>query len=108
MRFKDDGGVELPSAKPWPGPSKKTPVCTLTVLKRQLESTPTVTAKELKEKNPRLLSEVSMRTVNGWVAELGYSGHQQVKKPIFTKQQKKCRLDFALIHHNWIPQQWSE
>ncbi|MPC30336.1 hypothetical protein E2C01_023597 [Portunus trituberculatus] len=34
-RFKDDGGVELPSAKPWPGASKKTSVCTLTMLKRQ-------------------------------------------------------------------------
>ncbi len=62
-RFKDDGGVELPSAKPPPGPSKKTSVRTLTVLKRQLENTPKVTARELKEKNPRLLSEVSIRTV---------------------------------------------
>ncbi|MPC32676.1 hypothetical protein E2C01_026001 [Portunus trituberculatus] len=32
--FKDDGGTDLPSAKPLPGPSKKTSVCTLTVLKR--------------------------------------------------------------------------
>lgn len=33
-RFKDNGGVELPSAKPWPCPSKMTSVHTLTVLKR--------------------------------------------------------------------------
>ena len=70
-RFKDNGGVQLPSAKPRPGPSKKTSVHTLTVLKGQLESTPTVSAREMKEKIPHLLSEVNRRMV-----DLGYSNHR--------------------------------
>ena len=35
-RFMEDDGVKLLSAKPWPGLLKKTSVCTLNVLKRQL------------------------------------------------------------------------
>ena len=68
--FKDNGGVELPSAKPRPGPSKKTSLPTLTVLRRQLESTHKVTDTKLKEKMPRLLSDVSIRTVNSRATEL--------------------------------------
>lgn len=107
-RFKDGGGVNLPVGKPRPGPSKKTSPRTLTVIKRQLEVKPKSTARELKEKNPRLLSNVSIRTVNRRIADLGYSGHRQVKKPILSRVQKKRRLDFAKKYLHWTPQQWSQ
>lgn len=107
-RFKDGGGVEMPEAKPHPGPPKKTSPRTLTVIKRQLEGEPKITARELKENNPRLLGDVSIRTVNRRVSELGYSGHRQVKKPILTDKQKDRRLNWAKKYGDWTPQQWSE
>ncbi|MPD06228.1 hypothetical protein E2C01_102025 [Portunus trituberculatus] len=36
---------------------------TLKVLQRQVEAEPGITAKELKEKNPQLLQNVSVRTI---------------------------------------------
>lgn len=59
--FRDDGGFEILSVKLQPGPLKRC-VCTLTVLKRQLQSTPTLTARELKEKDSHQLSEVDIRS----------------------------------------------
>lgn len=105
--FKDGGGVELPSPKPRPGPSKKTSPRTLTVIKKQLEIKPTITARELKEKNPQLLSNISIRTVNRRVSDLGYTGHRQVKKPILSKKQKVRRLNFARKYLNWTSREWS-
>lgn len=50
---------------------------------------------------------MSIRTVSRWGARLGYSGRWQIKKPTLAKQQKKCKLEFALKYYNLI-QQWFE
>ena len=83
-KFHNRGGEDAPTHKRRPGPSKKTNERCRNILKRQLEGNPRITARKIKEDNPELLGEVSVRSVNRLIAELGYKRHRPVKKPMLT------------------------
>ena len=105
-RFKEGGGAELPAQKKSPGMPKKTSKRSLTVIKRQLEANPRLTARKIKEMNPDIFGEVSVRTVNRRIAELGYTSHRPVKKPILSPKQKAKRVVFAKKYIAWDEVQW--
>lgn len=62
-KFKSGGGIQTPSKKRRPGKAKKISLRTRNVIKWQIDADPHVTSRVLKEKNPRLLENVSQRTV---------------------------------------------
>ncbi|MPC46756.1 hypothetical protein E2C01_040482 [Portunus trituberculatus] len=65
------------------------------IVKRVLESNPCITARKIKEENPRLLGDVSERKVSRLIAELGYSNHRTVKMPLLIRRHKVNRVEFA-------------
>lgn len=95
-----DGGV--PSQKKRPGPQHSLSVKTLRVIKRQLTSSPTLTARELKEKNPNLLSSVSVRCVSRYLKEqLDLPSRRAARKPLLKPYHKVKRLAFARKYLAW-------
>ncbi|MPC76782.1 hypothetical protein E2C01_071214 [Portunus trituberculatus] len=51
---------------------KKTSDRCRNIVKRILESNPRISARKIKEENPRLLGDISVHTVSCLIAELGY------------------------------------
>jgi len=62
-KFHDCGDTDPPLQKKQPGRPQKTSKRTLNVLRRQVDSQPRITAPELKERNPVLLADVSVKTI---------------------------------------------
>ena len=62
-----DGGVPTQLKKP--GRSYKISDKALNIIRRELKTCPTLSAREIKEKNPQLLGIVSVRTVSRYVKE---------------------------------------
>jgi len=62
-KFHDCGDTDPPLQKKQPGKPQKTSKRTLNVLRRQVDSQPRITAPELKERNPVLLADVSVKTI---------------------------------------------
>ena len=105
-KFRENGGVDTPTHKTRPGRDKKTSRRCMNIVKRQLESNPRITARTLKELNPEVFGEVSVRTVNRRIAELGYTSHRPVKKPLLTLKQRKKRVAIARKYQAWDSDQW--
>ena len=94
-KFHQLGGEKIPTHERRPGPKKKTNDRCRNIVKRCLESNPPISARKLKEENSRLLGDVSVRTVSCLIAELGFSNHRLVKKPLLTLKHKRNRVAFA-------------
>ena len=62
-KIRDVEGADPPLQKKRPGRPRVTSVMTLKVMKHQMDSEPHISAKELKEKNPRLLHSISVCTI---------------------------------------------
>ncbi|KAG0710532.1 hypothetical protein GWK47_022622 [Chionoecetes opilio] len=60
-KFDQEGGHTTPTHKKRPGKPKKTDSRSHTIVKHELESNPRVTARKLKESNPDIFGECSMR-----------------------------------------------
>ncbi|KAG0724085.1 hypothetical protein GWK47_041377 [Chionoecetes opilio] len=58
-KFDQEGGHTTPTHKKRPGQPKKTDSRSQTIVKRELESNPRVTARKLKESNPDIFGECS-------------------------------------------------
>ena len=108
-RFKEEGGTDIPAPKPKPGRPRKVSKKTLRVIKRQLVSQPSLTAKEIKEKNPRLLADVSLRTVQERIHDdLEFKSFRARKKPLLTPTQIKKRRKFCKKYLNWGLDDWKK
>lgn len=105
-KFHQGGRGDIPSQVKRSGRPKKTSNRSMTILKRQLEVNPRMTSRKLKESNPQLLGDVSVRTVNRRINELGYTSHRPRKKPILTKLQRDKRVKFARKYSVWDESQW--
>lgn len=100
-----DGGA--PEHLPKCGRPRKCNTKTLHLIKRQLNVTPTSTARELKENNPALLSDVSVRSVQRYVLrDLGLVSRSPAVKPLLTPRHIKKRLTFAKEHKDWPLQRY--
>ena len=62
-RCRDAGGADPEPPRKRPGGVRKTTPRTLKILQRQVDREPRISAKELKHKNPQLLANVSLRTM---------------------------------------------
>ena len=75
---------------------KKTRPRTLNILKRQVDNEPSITARQLKEMNPNLLSNVSIRTIQRRLhVDLEFRRQVAKRKPLITARQQRNRLRFA-------------
>lgn len=62
-RFRDTGEATVPAPLPKPGRPRLTSFRTRSVIGRQVSKDPKLNARDLKEKNPTLLGNVSLRSV---------------------------------------------
>ena len=106
-KFVEGGNHDLPRHTHGGGTSKKQSPRTLKVLKRQLDKNPTLTARKLKEDNPQLLGETSVRTIQRRLSQdLGYSKVSAKRKPLITATQKKNCVAFAKKYASWDLEKW--
>lgn len=105
-RFKADNSGETPCQKPKPGRPRKTSKRAVNVVKRVVEANPHITARVVKEENPGVFGEVSVRTVSRRVHELGYTSHKPVAKPLLSRVQRRRRVAFADKYAGWSDEQW--
>ncbi|KAG7163142.1 Ubiquinone biosynthesis protein COQ9-like [Homarus americanus] len=106
-RFCDLGEDELPAPLPKSGRPKLLSPRTLKVISRQVRSNPSLTAHEVKERNPRLLSHVSLRCVQQALHDdLGFKSFRARRKPLLTKRQKENRVKFCKKYEVWDLETW--
>lgn len=105
-RYREDASGLPPSRKARSGRPRKTSNRAVNVVKRAVEADPRVTARVVKEANPGVFGEVSVRTVSRRVHELGYTSHKPVKKPLLTHAQKARRVAFANKYLTWDEEDW--
>lgn len=105
-RFRDGGEASSPVHKTRPGRGRKVSCRTLHAMKRQLDCEPSLTAKELKEKNP-ILADLSVRTIQRSIHEdLKYNSRKARPKPMITKKQKENRVKFCKKYSDWDINKW--
>ncbi|KAG7170169.1 hypothetical protein Hamer_G012421 [Homarus americanus] len=93
--FRELGEDVLPAPLPKSGRPKLLSPRTLKVTSRQVQSNPSLTAREVKERNPRLLSHVSLRCVQQALHDdLGFKSFRARCKPLLTKRQKENRVKY--------------
>ncbi|XP_045122668.1 uncharacterized protein LOC123511111 [Portunus trituberculatus] len=100
-RFNQQASRDTPTHERRPGPSRNTSDCCRNIVKRVLESNPRISARKIKEENPRLLGDVSVRMASRLIAELGYSNHRTLKKPLLIRTHKVNRVQFARKYRAW-------
>ena len=101
-RYKDGGETSNPVHKPRSGRGRKVSQRTLSIIKREVERDPHLTAKALREKNPTVLGDVSVRTVQRSLHDdLGYRSCKPRPKPLITTHQKENRVKFCRKYINW-------
>ncbi|KAG7169767.1 putative Transposase-containing protein 25 [Homarus americanus] len=101
-RFRELGEDVLPAPLPKSGRPKLWSPWTLKVISRQVRSNPALTAREVKEKKPRLLCHVSLRCVQQALHDdLGFKSFRARRKPLLTKRQKENRVKFCKKYEVW-------
>ncbi|KAG7155051.1 Transposable element Tcb1 transposase-like 7 [Homarus americanus] len=106
-RFRDLGEDELPAPLPKSGRPKLLSPRTLKVISRQVRSNPSLTAREVKERNPRLLCHVSLICVQQALHDdLGFKSFRARRKPLLTKRQKENRVKFCKKYEAWDLETW--
>ena len=89
-KSKEAVGAYTPLQGKRTGRPRDTSQRTLNVLKLQVDNEPRITAKELKEKNPRLLLDVSVRTIQKRLSDdLKFKHRAPRRNPILTALHKK-------------------
>lgn len=101
-RCRASSGDEPPHHLPKSGRPRKCSPKTIKVLKRQSKASPKKTARQFKEENPRLLSDVSVRTVQRMLLrDMDLPSRSAARKPLLTAHHKANRLAFAKAHKDW-------
>ena len=109
QKFRESPNSEIVLHKPLPGRPRLTLPRTLNILKRQVEADPTLTARQLKERNPLLLDKVGVRTIQKCLKlDLGYKRMVAKKRPAITAKQKANRLKFALENIKKYKRKWKK
>ncbi|XP_076047350.1 uncharacterized protein LOC143028877 [Oratosquilla oratoria] len=95
-RWREGEWDAIPTQKERSSRPRKTSRRLDNIVKRDLEKSPHISARKIKENISGLFIEVSARTVSRRVHELGYTRHCLIKKPILTRVQKARRVAYAL------------
>ena len=106
-KFKDspDGNVDAPKTSP--GRPRKWDPRALNIIRRQLEATPSITARQIKHQNPVLFANLSIRTIQLMIHDkLGYTQRRARKKSLVTYKQRMARLQFACRCMHWNMRLW--
>ena len=107
LKLRDSPDGELPLHRPRSGRPKKTSQRTLNIIRRQVEANPTLTSRVIKNTNPDILGNVTLRTVQRILHHgLGYTKRTARNKPLVTYKQRIKRLEFARKHMHWNLRQW--
>ena len=84
-KFKASPGGDVELQKKAPGRPRKLDVRALRIIKRAVEAEPSITARQLKERNPGILGEVSVRPIKRVLHDdLGYIRQRACKKMVLT------------------------
>ena len=106
-RFREEGEDALPAPKPKTGRPKLVSPRTLKVISRQVKAEPFLTARQVKEKNPGLLSHCSLRCVQQALHDdLGFKSYRARKKPALTQKQMENRVKFCKKYAVWDLDSW--
>ena len=77
--------------------------------RREMLLRPSITPASLKNKHPKLLEGVSIRTIQHQLKnDFGLPCRRAAKKPLLTEKMRKKRLTFAKNYQHWTPQQWQK
>lgn len=109
QRGLTDGFMSTPKPKPRSGRPRKTSSRTDSILKREVQTQPTISCKEIKMKHNILLRNVSVRTIQHRLQkDLGFPSRQAAKKPLLTLKMKKSRVNFCKEHKDWTENDWKK
>ncbi|MPC32990.1 Transposable element Tc1 transposase [Portunus trituberculatus] len=107
--IKKAGVVATPEQKKRPRRGCRTSSRTINVVKRQVDACHQITARELKEQNPQLLGQVSVRMVQRCLHDnLEFHRRRALKKPLTTPRQKDLRVAFATKYLQWDMAKWHQ
>ena len=91
-----------PRRKKGSGRPRKTSARTNFILKKEVKADPGITALELKEKHPKLLQDVAVRTVQHRLQkDLKIPSRRAAKKPLLSDKRRKKRLQFCKKYRHW-------
>ena len=97
----------LPSRKIGSGRPRKVSVKMLKKISKDVCENPFLTARQIKNKNPRLLADISLRTIRYVLFEyLNLKSRVAARKPVLSERMKQRRLAFAKRYKNWSSSQW--
>ena len=103
-KFRDNNYEDLPLPSKHPGKARLVSPRGVSILGRDVEKNPRITAKQLKDQNPDILGNVSLNTVRRILRrDLNYKYRCAWKKPILTNRQIKNRVKFAKDNKDWTP-----
>lgn len=107
-RYRETGDAAiLPVPRPRPGRPKVVSPRTVNILKRQVERSPRKNARQVKLENPRLLGDVSLRTVQRRLHDdVGVRRYKSRRKPLVTLVQRGKRVAFARKYGGWDINRW--
>ena len=98
-----------PPRKKGSGRPRKTSPRTDFILKKEVKADPGITALEIKEKHPKLLQDVAVRTVQHRLQkDLKLPSRRAAKKPLLTDKMRKKRLQFCKKHRSWTSRDWKK
>ena len=108
-RYEAGDPESTPAPKPKTGRPRKVSKTTLRLVHRQLKADPSLTAKEIKDKNSRVLGDVSLRTIQERIHDdLLLRSFKARKKPLLTLKQKAKRVAFARKYLTWDEEKWQQ
>ena len=108
-KFLDNGFNDIESLyKKRPGHVCKIGPRTLSVMRREVNNSPMITAKQIMERHPRLLANVFERTVRNTLhRDLLYKWWCAWKKPLVTRRQMTNRVKCASGRNGWSFSRWN-
>ena len=101
-KFRESTDGDVPLQRKSKGKPKLLSPRTLKMIKRQVDENPTLTARQLKDRNPLLLQDVSIRTIQRALCrDLGYRCYVAKRVPRLTARQMRNRLKYAKDKVKW-------
>ena len=92
--------------KPRSGHPIKVPKVIQEKMKRKVQTTPTITARQLKKTIPEL-ADTSVRTIQHQCLKvLKLPSRKMANKPLLTERMRRDRLDFARRYQHWGVEEW--